>query len=615
MLGKCEEAIRFFSSEKKTSRSAKKYAEILRECASERGLSADHLDSLSKVVTCPDTSPSLAQFLLKCMVPEGQVTNDVVVNLAGGLCSKRMPDSLKRHVVQWMCAVFHLLDGGCNRVLLVRVLLSLLDTSVASCAANLLVLLASKQTATSFAMSRIAKASEKKPSELLFLGTVFEKCRSGPAAHVTFSNASVDALGMAWQECMHQVQRDLFGYIMHPYTAKALPPPDIFHNGDTRFKMNNSPESLTALLESPSIAKCFANEGGQQLRARLDRQLRAELNKVFQSPESDTGKKLLGQVVVLSKTLQELPPCVEACLAVWLNFWDGDQYAEEILALVSLFPMASPEIFFLSILKPLFLRSFFLGLDMQIKVFQCLSNLCHFWSAVEVPRLQGRRRSFFERMYEPDVMIEALPRLVVNLDLIAMALLQLNPDHMVEVTMHVLDLYLLRLEVQKQTRVAVLSQPLWECLIISAYSSSPLLLESVSKVLYRHLRSLEQLRDHVAQPWVRSMLVEHDCQVAWLGLVLRGGMREAGAIGPCLRSETLQAAGLPEPGSRDSPLALWWQPALQGDVEALCRKYSVLPRDLPMDQKMWKAFVSIVARYHLHTAELLWRCSRWSEAP
>ncbi|XP_075546077.1 uncharacterized protein LOC142579589 isoform X3 [Dermacentor variabilis] len=450
MAGHAESAVRCVASGNEhlvNSEQAMEHVRMLRAFALDTGLSADHMLQMSTVVTAPTTRSPMSKSLLHCMVPAKNVTKAVVFNFSGALCSDSISPAVKRDIIQWMAAAYHLFDGSCNIVLLCRSLLRLLDTSLSGDVVSLMLLLASKETATSFTMSMVSKASKKKPSdELLYLAHVLERCSPVQESHKAVEdevNVKLDAVGSQWEAHMHKLQQELFGRVRHPYHAKELGVRCVGINTSSKQLLEafeRRPPDLMTVLLNPEILKAMASEGKHRQIDYFQSHLRIALNDVFRSPETDKGRHFLKSLASMVGILQENPPAVEQWLMESVGLWDADHYWEQILALISSFSLASPNHFFLCIWEPIAQILFYQSLEMQVNIFQCFTELCRFWTLVEVPRSRGRRDSIFVRTYEKETM-HALERLITDLGRVGMALVQLHPNRLVEILLPVFEIY------------------------------------------------------------------------------------------------------------------------------------------------------------------------------
>ncbi|KAL3219231.1 hypothetical protein MRX96_050525, partial [Rhipicephalus microplus] len=77
---------------------------------------------------------------------------------------------------------------------------------------------------------------------------------------------------------------------------------------------------------------------------------------------------------------------------------------------------------------------------LQVSIFGCLTELCHFWCLVEVPRSQGCRGFVFDRTYGEGT-VKALTHLVSEVNRIGMALVEFHPDRLVEIMVPIFELY------------------------------------------------------------------------------------------------------------------------------------------------------------------------------
>ncbi|XP_075546076.1 uncharacterized protein LOC142579589 isoform X2 [Dermacentor variabilis] len=555
MAGHAESAVRCVASGNEhlvNSEQAMEHVRMLRAFALDTGLSADHMLQMSTVVTAPTTRSPMSKSLLHCMVPAKNVTKAVVFNFSGALCSDSISPAVKRDIIQWMAAAYHLFDGSCNIVLLCRSLLRLLDTSLSGDVVSLMLLLASKETATSFTMSMVSKASKKKPSdELLYLAHVLERCSPVQESHKAVEdevNVKLDAVGSQWEAHMHKLQQELFGRVRHPYHAKEL--------GVRCVGINTSSKQLLEAFE-------------------------------------------------------ENPPAVEQWLMESVGLWDADHYWEQILALISSFSLASPNHFFLCIWEPIAQILFYQSLEMQVNIFQCFTELCRFWTLVEVPRSRGRRDSIFVRTYEKETM-HALERLITDLGRVGMALVQLHPNRLVEILLPVFEIYSMRLEVFRKARVIMLCLPEWPFVMLPVFSRNPLLIDGVCKMYLSLLDFLEEAKEHLPLTWLKTKISEYNNQAVWLGLALSGDWKGACAVGPQLSPSVLEAPEV-SPSDSYSPLALWWQPALQERISELCRTHNVEPHEIVLIEDTWLAFINALADFQPHTAEFMRRISKMNE--
>ncbi|XP_077518123.1 uncharacterized protein LOC144128542 [Amblyomma americanum] len=590
---------------------------ILRIRALRTGVSERCLLRLSQIVSASITPPTVASSILQCMVPAEEVPENVVSALSGALCSRQLTLGVKRGILRWLGAAFHALDTNCNRVVLTRVLLGFLDTPLCADAVSLLVLLASRKTATSFTMSCISKASQRKPSdELAYLASVFERCRSGSAACNVAEEERLEVLGLAWQAHMNLLQQDLFGNIVYEHRPENLGlwGVDSSTGGEQVAEaIQAGALNLKAFLLNPEIQRVLANNSsGHHLQAYFDCRLFAVLTDIFWNSETASGSEFFRMLVSAVNTWQEIPPVVEQWLMKVVGFWDGDHYWEPILALISSLSLSSPSHFFMFIIEPLLRLLFFLELEKQIDIFRCLCNLCRFWGLVEVPRSRGEREpSLFGREPAPEPM-SAVQQLSVQVGRISVALLQLHPNHVVEVMDAIFDFHHMRLNVFSKTSVTMLSALPWPVVAYSVHSRNPLLLDGISKVCISQQTLLGNLRQTFPQPWLKTRISMCNHQVAWLGQLLTGAWKEACDYGPHLPFAELRAVGLFsresdlfKTESSDWPLALWWQPELHEQVSELCRKHRVQRHELILDEKMWHTFLTILASSQPYTAKLM----------
>ncbi|XP_075546075.1 uncharacterized protein LOC142579589 isoform X1 [Dermacentor variabilis] len=621
MAGHAESAVRCVASGNEhlvNSEQAMEHVRMLRAFALDTGLSADHMLQMSTVVTAPTTRSPMSKSLLHCMVPAKNVTKAVVFNFSGALCSDSISPAVKRDIIQWMAAAYHLFDGSCNIVLLCRSLLRLLDTSLSGDVVSLMLLLASKETATSFTMSMVSKASKKKPSdELLYLAHVLERCSPVQESHKAVEdevNVKLDAVGSQWEAHMHKLQQELFGRVRHPYHAKELGVRCVGINTSSKQLLEafeRRPPDLMTVLLNPEILKAMASEGKHRQIDYFQSHLRIALNDVFRSPETDKGRHFLKSLASMVGILQENPPAVEQWLMESVGLWDADHYWEQILALISSFSLASPNHFFLCIWEPIAQILFYQSLEMQVNIFQCFTELCRFWTLVEVPRSRGRRDSIFVRTYEKETM-HALERLITDLGRVGMALVQLHPNRLVEILLPVFEIYSMRLEVFRKARVIMLCLPEWPFVMLPVFSRNPLLIDGVCKMYLSLLDFLEEAKEHLPLTWLKTKISEYNNQAVWLGLALSGDWKGACAVGPQLSPSVLEAPEV-SPSDSYSPLALWWQPALQERISELCRTHNVEPHEIVLIEDTWLAFINALADFQPHTAEFMRRISKMNE--
>lgn len=620
MSARAERAVRFLVSGDKQLESSEQATEHLRQLrafAIDAGLSADRMLQLSTVITAPSTQYPMAKSLLQCMVPAESVTKDIILSFSGALCSDSISPAVKRDIIQWMAAAYHMFDSSCNLVLLCRALLRLLDTSLSIDAVSLMLLLASKETATSFTMSMVSRASQRKPSDKLqYLAHVLERCSPDPESHKAVKdevNPKLDAVGSQWEAHMHKLQQELFGKVRHPYRARELGVRCV--SIDTSSKQlleafERHPLDLMTVLLNPEILKAMASEGKHRQIAYFQNHLRIALNDVFRSPETDKGRGFLRSLASMVNILQENPPAVEQWLMECVGLWDGDHYWEQILPLISSFSLTSPGHFFLCIWEPLVQLLFFQSLEMQVNIFQCFLELCRFWALVELPRSRGHRDSVFVRTYEKGTM-NALERLITDLGRVGMALVELHPNRLVEILVPVFELYYMRLEVFRKTGVVMLCLPEWPFVMLPVFSRNPLLINGVCKMYLSLMDFLEEVKERLPQSWLKSKISEYNNQVVWLGLALSGDWKAACAVGPELCPRALEEAGV-SPSDSYSPLALWWQPVLQEHVSELCYTYSIEPHEI-VNGDTWLSFINILAASQPHTAKLMQRISKMNE--
>lgn len=587
----------------------------LRVFARETGLSADHMQQLSTIISAPRTRSLLAKPLLQCMVPAENVTKQVVLAFSGALCNDSLSPAVKRDIMQWMVAVHHLFDNSCNLVLLCRCLLRLLDTSLCGDAVTLMLLLASKKTATSFTMSTISKAMQRKPSdELLYFAYVLERCRFDPGSRKVIEDKKMDAIGSVWEVHVHQLQQELFGKVRHRYRSKELGMKctgiDTSSNQLSE-ALERRPLDLMRVLLNPEILMAMASEEKHRQLAHFQGNLRITLNDLFRSPENVQGREFLTSLSRMVSILEENPPVVDQWLMECMAAWDGDHYWEQILALVSNFSLTSPGHFLSCIWEPLMQLFFFQSLEKQVNIFQCLTELCRFWCLVEVPRSQGHRDFVFERTYGEGT-VKALTHLVSELNRIGMALVELHPDRLVEILVPVFELYHMRLDVFRKSGVALICLPEWQFLVLSVFSRNILLIDGVSRMYISLLEFFEEVRECFERPWLKSMISEFNNQVTWLGLALAGDWKGAIAVGPKLSPKVLEAAGVPLSDSY-SPVALWWQPAVKEAVLTLCHTHNIEPHEISSSDDIWFTFLNILAASQPHTAKLMRQISNLTE--
>ncbi|KAL1454774.1 hypothetical protein MTO96_043669 [Rhipicephalus appendiculatus] len=536
MAARAERAIRFLVSgngQLESSGKTMEHIRKLRAFAKEAGLSADHMLQLSKVITAPGT-------------------------------------------------LHHLFDNSCNLVLLCRSLLRLLDTSLSGDAITLMLLLASEETATSFTMSTIFKAMQRKPSdELLYLAYVLERCHFGPGSRKVIEDEKMDALGSLWEVHVHQLQQELFGKVKHPYRSKELGVQCAGINTNSNQlsgALERHPLDLMRVLLNPEILKAMASEGKHRQLAHFQGNLRITLNDVFRRPENVQGKEFLTSLARMVSILQESPPAVDQWLMECMAVWDGHHYWEQILALVSNFSLTSPGHFLSCIWEPLMRLFFFQSLEKQVNIFRCLTELCRFWCLVEVPRSQGRRDFVFDRTFGEGT-VKAIMHLVSELNRIGMALVELHPDRLVEIMVPVFELYHMRLEVFRKSRVVLMCLPEWQFLMLPVFSRNMLLIDGVSRMCLSMLDFLEEVREYFEWPWLKTMIGEFNHQVSWLGLALGGDWKGACAVGPKLSPKLLEASGVSLSDSY-CPVALWWQPAVKEAVAQLCHTHKIEPHEI-----------------------------------
>ncbi|KAL1418241.1 hypothetical protein MTO96_026121 [Rhipicephalus appendiculatus] len=590
MAARAERAIRFLVSgngQLESSGKTMEHIRKLRAFAKEAGLSADHMLQLSTVITAPGTRSTLAKPLLQCMVPAENVTKQVILAFSGALCSDSLSPAVKRDIMQWMVAVHHLFDNSCNLVLLCRSLLRLLDTSLSGDAVTLMLLLASEETATAFTMSTIFKAMQRKPSdELLYLAYVLERCHFGPGSRKVIEDEKMDAVGSLWEVHVHQLQQELFGKVKHPYRSKELG----VQCGGINTNSNQLSRSLGAALATFLYFGC----------------------PVFRSPENVQGKEFLTSLARMVSILQESPPAVDQWLMECMAVWDGHHYWEQILALVSNFSLTSPGHFLSCIWEPLMRLFFFQSLEKQVNIFRCLTELCRFWCLVEVPRSQGRRDFVFDRTFGEGT-VKAIMHLVSELNRIGMALVELHPDRLVEIMVPVFELYHMRLEVFRKSRVVLMCLPEWQFLMLPVFSRNMLLIDGVSRMCLSMLDFLEEVREYFEWPWLKTMISEFNHQVSWLGLALGGDWKGACAVGPKLSPKLLEASGVSLSDSY-CPVALWWQPAVKEAVAQLCHTHKIEPHEIAQSADTWFAFLDILASSQPHTAKLMRQTSEMTES-
>ncbi|XP_070384513.1 centromere protein I-like isoform X2 [Dermacentor albipictus] len=569
---------------------------MLRAFALDAGISAEDMLQLSMVVTSLSTESFTAKSLLLCMVPGTSIAKDVILKFSGALCRDSISSAVKRELLQWMAATYHLFDKSCNIVLLCRALLRLLDTSLSDEAVNLMLLLASKDTATPFTMSVVSKASHRKPSDKLqYLAHVLEKCHPVPESHKAVKDEELGVQRVGVNTSIKQ--------LMEAFERRPL--------------------DLTTALLNPEILKAMASVGKHRQIDYFQGHLRIALNDVFHSPETDKGRDFLKSLARMVGILQENPPAVEQWLMKWVGMWNVDRYWEQILALISSFSLTSPKHFFLCIWEPLVQVLFYQSFEMQVNIFQCFTELCRFWALVEVPRSLGKRNSVFVKTYEKETM-NALERLITGIGHVGMALVQLHPNRLIEILLPVFEFYYMqscpykpswtfliaaagwvllvpcrivhnwghyvchvlrvgdrawRLEVFREARVIMLCLPEWAFVMLPVFSRNPLLIDGVCKMYLSLMDFLEEAKEHLSWPWFKPKIREYNNQVVWLGLALSGDWKAACAVGPQFSPSTLEAMG-PFLSDSDSPFALWWLPGLRESVSELCYTHMIEPNEI-----------------------------------
>ncbi|XP_075743288.1 uncharacterized protein LOC119169378 isoform X1 [Rhipicephalus microplus] len=609
MTSRAEKAVRFLVSgngKLESSGQTMEHIRKLRALAKEAGLSADHMLQLSTVITAPDTRSPLAKPLLQCLVPAENVTKQLILAFSGALCSDSLSPAVKRDIMQWMVAVHHLFDSSCNLVLLCRSLLRLLDTSLSGDAVTLLLLLASESTATSFTRSAVSKAMQRKPSdELLYLTYVLERCRF-PGSRKAIKDEKMEAVGSLWEVHVHQLQQELFGKVKHRYNSKDLGLQcGSINTGSSQLleALERHPLDLMKVLLNPEILKAMVSEGKHRQLAYFQGQLRITLNDVFMSPENVEGNKFLTSLATMVSILQENPPAVDKWLMNCVATWNGDHYWEQILALVSNFSLTSPDHFFSCIWEPLMQLFFFQSLEKQVSIFRCLTELCRFWCLVEVPRSQGCRGFVFDRTYGEGT-VKALTHLVSELNRIGMALVEFHPDRLVEIMVPIFELYHMRLNMFRKSRVALMGLPEWQFIMLPVLSRNSLLIDGLSRTCLSLLEFMEDARECFEQPWLKAMTNEFHDQVSWLGLALAGEWKRACAVGPKLSPKVLEALGV-SLSDTYCPVALWWQPTVKDAVAKLCQTHNIEPHEIAQSADTWSAFLDILAASQPHTTELM----------
>ena len=94
--------------------------------------------------------------------------------------------------------------------------------------------------------------------------------------------------------------------------------------------------------------------------------------------------------------LQEPLPTVERFLELFLECWNGEDYREQVLKLLSYTSLQPFEELSAHYLQPLQQLCAGKGLELMWRTVGCLTGLLRFWGAVEWPRSCRRREMSLE---------------------------------------------------------------------------------------------------------------------------------------------------------------------------------------------------------------------------